>query len=390
MSVGFTFNDSSGYTSDIDNYLVRREYFSRGGLWTWGRNTEGELGDNTITDRSSPGSIIDGGSFSTWREIGIGWYHTAAIKTDGTLWTWGMNSFGQLGDNTVVTKSSPVQVTGGGNIWIQVSGGSYHTTAIKTDGTLWSWGRNNYGQLGLNFIGVGNSSPIQVSGGGNTWYQVVGSNHTTAIKTDGTLWSWGLNSFGQLGINSTANTSTPVQVIGGGTNWKQVTGGQFHTAAIKTDGTLWTWGRNTEGELGDNTIVHKSTPVQVSGGGTNWKQVTGGQFHTAAIKTDGTLWTWGFNGQGQLGLNDMTNTSSPVQISGGGTNWKQVSGGSNHTAAIKTDGTLWTWGLNSTGQLGLNTISSYSSPVPTIEGFNNWKSISMGWAHSAGIVDDSL
>jgi alpha-tubulin suppressor-like RCC1 family protein len=212
---------------------------------------------------------------------------------------------------------------------------------------LWLWGYNNFGQLGDNTI-AGKSSPVQTISAGTNWKLVGGGfYHTAAIKTDGTLWTWGRNSFGQLGDNTAVNNSSPVQTIAGGTNWKQVSGGGFHTAAIKTDGTLWLWGRNDNGQLGDNTIAGKSSPVQTIAGGTNWKLVGGGWYHTAAIKTDGTLWTWGRNTYGQLGDNTVANKSSPVQTIAGGTNWKQVSCGANHTtAAIKTDGTLWTWGQN--------------------------------------------
>ena len=160
------------------------------------------------------------------------------------------------------------------------------------------------------------------------------------------LWLWGENSYGALGDNTSAPKSSPVQTIAGGTNWKQVAFGRYYAAAIKTDGTLWAWGRNDYGQLGNNTITHRSSPVQTISGGNNWKQVVGGRYQTAAIKTDGTLWTWGFNGDGQLGNNTSgsgTNKSSPIQTIAAGTNWKQVSCGYGHTAAIKTDGTLWIW-----------------------------------------------
>ena len=164
-----------------------------------------------------------------------------------------------------------------------------------------------------------------------------GGSHTAAIKTDGTLWTWGLGTNGQLGDNTATTKSTPVTTFAGGTNWKQVSGGVNHTAAIKTDGTLWTWGINTYGSLGDNTIINRSTPVTTFAGGTNWKQVIAGSAHCAAIKTDGTLWTWGGGTSGQLGDNTIVNRSTPVTTFAGGTNWKQVSaGGSAHTAAIKS------------------------------------------------------
>jgi len=154
------------------------------------------------------------------------------------------------------------------------------------------------------------------------------------------LWTWGRNNFGSLGDNTAPNRSTPVTTFAGGTNWKQVSCGRDHTAAIKTDGTLWTLGRNFNGRLGDNTTTNRSTPVTTFAGGTNWKQVAGGNSHTAAIKTDGTLWTWGLNGYGHLGDNTATNRSTPVTTFAGGTNWKQVACGGYHTVAIKTSDDL--------------------------------------------------
>ena len=182
------------------------------------------------------------------------------------------------------------------------------------------------------------------------------------------LWTWGNNaSYGGLGDNTVINKSSPAQTIAGGINWKSVVCGDNHTAAIKTDGTLWIWGSNTQGQLGDNSLVNKSSPVQtITGGNTDWQQVACAYEHTAAIKTDGTLWSWGSNVVGNLGDNTVTKKSSPVQTIAGGTNWKLVDGGRFNTFAIKTDGTLWSWGQDQYGQLGDNTRVNKSSPVQTI------------------------
>jgi len=383
---GFIVSTSDGGGADIGDLLVARDIFSEGGLWTWGYNFYGGLGDNTVTNKSSPVQTITGGT--NWKQVAGGTLHTAAIKTDGTLWTWGDNEYGELGDNTVTNKSSPVQTITGGTNWKQVAGGSFHTAAIKTDGTLWTWGYNGNGGLGDSTV-TNKSSPVQTIAGGTNWKQVAGGYfHTAAIKTDGTLWTCGYNSYGQLGDSTITNKSSPVQTITGGTNWKQVACGYFHTAAIKTDGTLWTCGYNGYGQLGDSTITNKSSPVQTITGGTNWKQVACGYFHTAVIKTDGTLWLWGYNLDGQLGDSTITNKSSPVQTIAGGTNWKQVAGGSDHTAAIKTDGTLWTCGYNGNGGLGDSTVTNKSSPVQTIAGGTNWKQVAGGTLHTAAIKDD--
>ena len=380
------FNSPEG---DLENYFITESWlidqWVGDTLWVWGGNSEGQLGNNLTNTRCTPVTTFLGGT--TWKQVSCGGFYTAAIKTDGTLWTWGWNYAGQLGDNTTTTRSTPVQTSTGGTNWKQVDCGSGHTAAIKTDGTLWVWGSNSLGaQLGDNTT-TNRSIPVTTFLGGNNWKQVsTGSLYTAAIKTDGTLWTWGYNYYGQLGDNTTTTRSTPVQTSTGGTNWKQVSCGDSHTAAIKTDGTLWTWGFNYYGQLGDNTTIFKSTPIQTSTGGTNWKQVSCGDSHTAAIKTDGTLWTWGFNYYGQLGDNTTTKRSTPVTTFAGGTNWKQVATGSNHTVAIKTDGTLWVWGRNTTGQLGDNTLITRSTPVQTSTGGTNWKQVSCGGDHTAAVT----
>ncbi len=365
---------ASGYpdSPDIGDLLVSRDIFTEGGLWLTGYNAYGQLGDNSTINRSSPVQTICGGT--NWKSVSRhGIWSTAAIKTDGTLWTWGHGGHGTLGNNLTDHKSSPVQTICGGNNWKQVDGGSNYKAAIKTDGTLWTWGNMDHGRLGDN-AGNYRSSPVQTICGGNNWKQVsCGYWHCTAIKTDGTLWLWGYNTTGCLGDNSVLHKSSPVQTIAGGTNWKFVAGGAYITGAIKTDGTLWTWGDNPNGELGDNTVINRSSPVQTIANSSNWKTLDCHSSMTA-IKTDGTLWSWGNNQFGGIGDNTLINRSSPVQTICGGTNWKQVII-DNGVYAIKTDGTLWTWGLGDDGALGVNTSARRSSPVQTIVGGNNWKSV---------------
>ena len=386
------FKDSDGV--DLGKKLITKDYLMSvypeigqqigipPELWTWGRGTYGELGNASTTNRSTPVTTSAGGT--NWKQVSSGGYHTAAIKTDGTLWTWGYGIDGQLGNNTTTNKSTPVTTFAGGTNWKQVDAGSLHCAAIKTDGTLWVWGAGINGQLGTNSTTT-KSTPVTTFAGGTNWKQVsAGDNLTAAIKTDGTLWTWGIGSSGELGTNSTTTKSTPVTTFAGGTNWKQVSSGGAHTAAIKTDGTLWTWGRGNYGQLGDNTTITKSTPVTTFAGGTNWKQVSGG-YHTAAIKTDGTLWVWGSGINGQLGDNTTITKSTPVTTFAGGTNWKQVSGGGSHTTAIKTDGTLWTWGSGSYGKLGNAVTTDASTPVTTFAGGTNWKQVSTENYHIAAI-----
>jgi alpha-tubulin suppressor-like RCC1 family protein len=358
-------------------------------LWVWGDGNYGALGNADVFDRSTPVTTFAGGT--NWKQLSCGEDFATAIKTDGTLWTWGTSASGQLGNGVRVSKgtvSTPVTTFAGGTNWKQVSCGRDYIAAIKTDGTLWTWGDGANGSLG-NAQLSDKSTPVTTFAGGTNWKQVSGGGqHTAAIKTDGTLWTWGTGGNGKLGNGvTTGSISTPVTTFAGGTNWKQVSCGGYHTAAIKTDGTLWTWGSGAFGRLGNGaTTGNISTPVTTFAGGTNWKQVSGGRYHTAAIKTDGTLWTWGYATGGVLGNGVTTGSiSTPVTTFAGGTNWKQVSSGNATIAAIKTDGTLWTWGYGANGRLGNTQTSNISTPVTTFAGGTNWKQVSCGREHTAAI-----
>jgi alpha-tubulin suppressor-like RCC1 family protein len=383
------FNSPEG---DLENYFVTESWlidqWVGDTLWTWGFNDNGQLGVNDAGTNTRCTPVTSSAGGANWKQVAGGEYYTAAIKTDGTLWTWGQNNLGQLGINDTNPRCTPITTFAGGTNWKQVACG-YSAAAIKTDGTLWTWGDNSYGNLGVNDTNR-RCTPVTTFVGGTNWKQVsAGSFNTSAIKTDGTLWIWGRNEHGQLGINEAGGTThrtTPVTTFAGGTNWKQVACGQYYTAAIKTDGTLWTWGRNSYGQLGNNNTNPRCTPVTTFAGGTNWKQVFRGGVHIAAIKTDGTLWTWGRNAFGQLGVNDTIDRSTPVTTFVGGTNWKQVSGGYRYTAAIKTDGTLWTWGRGTEGQLGVNDANGRTTPVQTFAGGTNWKQVAGGIGHTLAVT----
>ena len=374
---------------DFGNLFIPRVLFSDAGLWLWGRNNYGQLGDNSITNRSSPVQTVAAGT--NWKLISSGGYQIkAGIKTDGTLWNWGDNASGQLGDNSRTNRSSPVQTVSGGTNWKYVACGALYTAAIKTDGTLWLWGRNNYGQLGVSTATSAVSSPVILFSYNDWKFVTAGANHLAAIKTDGTLWTWGYAGNGQLGNNAVTNRSSPVQTVSGGNNWKSVAAGAFYTVGIKTDGTLWLWGSNSYGQLGDNSRTSRSSPVQTTTGGTNWKFVECGYGHTMGIKTDGRLWTWGFNAYGALGDNTTADKSSPVQTVSGGTNWKSTAGGQYNTGCIKADGTLWTWGWNVYGQLGDNTAADKSSPVQTVAAGTNWRLVGGGHHTMMATKDDNF
>jgi len=335
-------------------------------LYSWGNNSWGEIGDGTIINRSSPVQI---GALANWGVISSNESNTLAVKTDGTLWAWGRNANGELGQNNLIARSSPVQV-GALTTWSTVASGAAYSLAIKTDGTLWSWGDNSYGQLGQNDQ-ISRSSPTQV-GALTTWLKIsAGYQHSIATKTDGTLWSWGRNLLGELGINSSIQKSSPTQ-IGALTSWVYPFSGNEFSMARKTDGTLWSWGSNTGGALGLNLApsIRRSSPVQI-GALTTWDIIPiGGIVRQAlAIKTDRTLWNWGVTVTG--------NYSSPVQV-GVASTWINCSVGNDGGLAIKTDGTLWSWGGNTYGQLGLNDIVPRSSPTQIGSG-TSWVTICAGY-----------
>jgi alpha-tubulin suppressor-like RCC1 family protein len=291
------------------------------------------------------------------------------------LWSWGRNDEGQLGQNNLVNRSSPVQV-GALATWNRVSAVSKSAFAIKTDGTLWAWGENNSGQLGFNDT-VSRSSPVQV-GALTNWSKLTSAASCTfAIKTDGTLWAWGNNSTGKLGLNDTVNRSSPVQV-GALTNWVEVGAMNTASVAINSEGKLYTWGWSLSGQLGQNDLISRSSPTQV-GALTNWAKAQGGLgSHLLAVKTDGTLWSWGSGEHGKLGSNATTNRSSPVQV-GALTNWRNITTRGQGSAAVKVDNTLWTWGRDNDGECGQGTnFQNLSSPAQ-VGALSNWANVYGNW-----------
>jgi len=380
----YRYSNGLVWTNDYDTTLGRLA--GVGCLLTWGINT----GDPTVSlgGRSVPGTTAGGGT--NWCQVSMGDRngvpnHASAVKFDGTLWTWGSNTLGQLGNGTITARSSPGTTAGGGTTWCQGSAGSnHHTAAIKTDGTLWTWGGNTQGALGDGTT-TSRSSPGTTVAGGTTWCAAsAGAFQTSAVKTDGTLWTWGCNGSGRLGNGDTINRSSPGTTAGGGTNWCSVDS-TFLGAAVKTDGTLWTWGINYCGALGDGSTVNRSSPGTTVGGGSTWCSASPSGGGAVAVKTDGTAWTWGSNTLGQLGNGTITARSSPGTTVGGGLTWCTILGGQNHTGAVKTDGTLWTWGGNTQGALGDGTTTSRSSPGTTVAGGTTWCAVSSSFQGTAGI-----
>ena len=333
-------------------------------LWVWGRNSYGSLGLNQTANNvrySSPVQVpgTTWGPFTTNVSYGNE-SNVHNIKQDGTLWMWGRNNYGQLGLNSRTDYSSPVQVPG--TTWSTLNRGNHRSAVIKTDSTAWVWGYNGYGDLGQNSR-TDYSSPTQIPG---SWSKIQIGAAGLGLKTDGTLWSWGRNYEGVLGLNQPApddgwtTISSPTQIPG--TTWNDIELSYRSSYATKTDGTLWGWGSNVTGELGQNERTSRSSPVQIPGSWSGSK-LRAHQYGLGAIKSDGTLWVWGMNSDGNLGLNDANRRSSPVQLPG--TTWKELVWNSYGGAiTTKTDGTMWIWGAYaSQGQLGQNSTIQYSSPV---------------------------
>ena len=366
------------------------EYTGQQLLFSWGRNTvNGTLGLNDNVDRSSPTQVPG----TTWSSVFVPGYAPSsqlAIKTDGTLWSWGYNYIGSLGLNQggFPRISSPTQVPG--TTWKQGAKQFHGACAIKTDGTLWCWGNNTAGTLAQNNR-THRSSPTQV-GSGSDWDKICGSyNSFTAIKTDGTMWEWG-STRSQNVDNNDAQRSSPCQIPG--STWSSfgsATGGVTCFRAIKTDGTLWTWGNNYYGILANNAVSNTgvSSPIQIPG---SWTTIGGSGTIGYGIKTDGTSWVWGNNTHGTLGLNSRTQYSSPVQIPG--TTWNSfysAAEGSSHEVTIgtKTDGTMWSWGYHDYGQLGLNGPANIMRSSPTQIPGTNWKDSELSYSTKGWISTQS-
>lgn len=331
---------------------------SDGTVWAWGNNDHGELGNGTKVDSLSPVQVID---LEGVKKIDAGSAtFSLALKNDGTVWAWGDNSMRQIGTKEMSTDYTvPTQIEELTDI-IDIATGAQFGLALQSDGKVWAWGANTAGALG-NGTSVTNTEIPVSSSIDNVKQIAAGQFSAYALKNDGTVWAWGDNQYGQLGLGKTPySTNVPTQ-IPGLENIIAISAGYQYALALKNDGTVWAWGDNGEGQLGNGTVGSEYTPVQVANL-TDVVDIEAGRRHSFARKADGTVWAWGDNGGGQFGNGTTTDSKVPVEI----TNldgFTQVSAGNGFSLGVKSDGTAWGWGGNNWGQIGDGTTSYKKLPV---------------------------
>lgn len=335
-------------------------------------------------------------TFTDKQSIAAGSNHTVAIRGDGNVYSWGKNDFGQMGNGTTgsvtLSPASSTANVAGSPSFTSVAAGQDFTIALRRDGLLYGWGANPTGNLGN---GTTNNSPapVQVSGSGYTAI-VAGGLHCLALKKDGSLWTWGYNGEGELGNGSTGNLFVPTQITltsptSSNNDWVAIAAGSNHSLAIKVDGSLWAWGWNAYGQVGNGGIANVLRPVRI-GSATDWVSIKAGQRHTLGLKKNGTMAVWGDNSWGQLGLGN--NTSSLVPVSGpSGSNWASIGAGMGHSFASQKDGSLYIWGLNQYGQIGNNSTTNVLSPFKAGSASPGWYQVSSREQNTLGLrLDGTL
>jgi alpha-tubulin suppressor-like RCC1 family protein len=385
-----------------------------GTVWQWGDNSSGQLGNGGAA--SGTRTAVMTPTISTVTGIAAGYHHTVALKTDNSVANWGLNAKGELGTNgalkTIENSNVPIQAFAP-SAMTAIAAGYQHSVALKNDGTVWTWGYNLLGALGYASINCENpgdfnqplawscsATPTQVTGiTGAATAVAAGFDHTLAVASDGTLWSWGRNDTGQLGttivncpdvlmsaltttmtgfdVTPLTCSTTPVPVFNIPGTITAVTAGTRHSVALTSDGKVWTWGGDHYGQLGITSSPTQTCaitsvftmPCTATAGELQGLDhviaISAGSDHTVALKNDGTVWTWGYNGSGQLGNGaalDESPNPTPTQVPGL-SGITAIAAGTYHSLALKNDGTVWGWGYNGHGQLGNNTITDSSVPV---------------------------
>ncbi|WP_018588427.1 RCC1 domain-containing protein, partial [Salinispora arenicola] len=333
----------------------------------WGQNNDGELGDGTTTDRDTPVNVdLPAGTEVT--DVAAVGDHSLALTSAGTVLAWGQNVHGQLGDGTTTDRDTPVNVDlPPGTDVTAIAAGDDHSLALTSAGTVLAWGQNVHGQLGDGTT-TDRDTPVNVDlpPGTDVTAIAAGDDHSLALTSAGTVLAWGQNVHGQLGDGTTTERDTPVNVdLPPGTDVTAIAGGDDHSLALTSAGTVLAWGQNDDGELGDGTTTDRDTPVDVDlPAGTEVTDVAAHGDHSLALTSAGTVLAWGNNSSGQLGDGTTTSNSTPVDVDlPAGTEVTAIAGGDSHSLAVTSAGAVLAWGNNSSGQLGDGTTTDRDTPA---------------------------
>jgi uncharacterized repeat protein (TIGR02543 family) len=365
---------------------------SEGRIFTWGNNDYGQLGDGTTTNRTTPTEITSQFNLHAGEsiiQVSLGIFHSSAITSEGRIFTWGNNGYGQLGDGTTNNnRTTPTEITSqfnlpAGESIIIVSLSFDHSSALTSEGRIFTWGNNFYGQLGDGTT-TNRTTPTEITSqfnlyAGETIIQVsLGYSDSSALTSQGRIFTWGINNSGQLGDGTTTNRTTPTEItsqfnLHAGESIIQASLGWGHSSALTSEGRIFTWGNNFYGQLGAGTTTNRNTPTEITSHfnihtGETIIQVSLGIFHSSAITSEGRIFTWGYNGFGQLGDGTTTDRAIPTEITSQfnlhiGETIMQVLFKSYHSSALSSEGRILMWGNNGYGQLGDGTYYSRLTPV---------------------------
>ncbi len=358
-----------------------------GTLHCWGKNDSGQVGNGTTIDQETPAAIS---ANTDWSNVSLGTNHSCATRKDNTLWCWGSNTSFQLG-HSPENNQQPSQLnqtneddSSTTEQWLASSSGNSHTCAIKTDNSLWCWGGNTKGQIGQGSVTAFFSEPTQLAEN-DTWLSIsANGDHNCAVrKDDRSLWCWGNNQAGQIGNGTTENSLTP-SLIAEGSTWDKISLGTDHSCGIKDNGSLWCWGDNSRSQLGDGSTLASSSPKQI-GSAINWQAISLGNQFSCAISSDGRLWCWGGNDQYQQGNAETTDIVAPSVISDD-SDWRSISSGNTHSCAIKNDDSLWCWGNSIYGQVAQDVDAKIPTQEPSA---SSWSSLSANGNHSCAVKNDN-
>jgi uncharacterized repeat protein (TIGR03803 family) len=344
-----------------------------GSVRAWGNDQYGQIGDGASGSGVKRLSPVTVPNVSAVVSVSAGFYHSMALRFDGLLWTWGRNDYGQLGLGiSGGLKTTPNAVNSLSGI-VGIAAGGFSSFAVRNDGTAWAWGRNSFGNLGDGTTVSTRTAPVQITALSNVVAVAGGRFHAMALESNGSVWVWGNNSYGQLGNGTTSlNQYVPVQV-GSISNIVAISAGAGACYALESNGALWAWGHNDYGELGDGTFTQRLSPVRVTpfdNGRVVTRIAADGAFHCLAIADDDSTWTWGWGSSGQLGNGFTTNSATPIAISLFSQTAIAVGGDgvSEHTLGLGADNVLRAWGASNYGQVGDGSTTNHPTPV-SITGF---------------------